>query len=187
MSTRTYPVAPLRKVSLATFAVILALLPLGVLVAFSTGRIEPDGLRIAQAFFLTLMPFAILIPALRRREVIFDGETLTVKAAFHTRRRRVPDLDVTAARIVDLNEEKALRPIFRRFGFSLIGFHAGHYRLWGLKKAFALITTCERVLALPERDGTLLLMSLERPQQLIDALQTEGVRTKYRIRQVTDA
>ena len=36
---------------------------------------------------------------------------------------------------------------------------------------FALLTDRDRVLALPERDGRLLLLSLDNPQSLLDALQ----------------
>jgi hypothetical protein len=171
MNARPYEVAPLRKVSIATLAVILALLPIGVLFVFTTGRAEPEALHIAQAVFLSLLPIALLIPALRRREVTFDGTTLTVKAGFHTRRREISELDVAGARVIDLDDETAYRPILRMFGFSLIGFHAGHYLLRNRKRAFALLTRLGRVLVLPERNGTLILLSLERPQHLLDDMR----------------
>ena len=171
MNARSYEVAPLRKVSIATLAVVLALLPIGVLFLFSTGRAEPEALHIAQAVFVSLLPIAVLIPALRRREVTFDGTTLTVRSAFHTRRREITELDLDGARVVDLDDETAYRPILRMFGFSLIGFHAGHYLLRNRKRAFALLTRLGRTFVLPERDGKLILLSLERPQQLLDDLQ----------------
>ncbi len=176
MSAKTYVVAPLRKPSVATLAVILALLPLGALYAFSSGQIEPHALRIAQAFFFALLPAAILIPALRRREVKLDGTTLTIKSAFHTQRREVSELDLIAARVVDLNDETEFRPILRMFGFSLIGFHAGHYLLRNRKRAFALLTRLDRTLVLPEQTGKLILLSLERPQQLMDDLRATNAR-----------
>lgn len=171
MTARSYAVAPLRKASIATLAVILALLPIGVLVAFTFGRVEPEALRIAQAFFLTLLPIALLIPAVRRREVQFDGATLTIKSAFYTRRCTVAELDLDAARVVDLDEETGYRPIVRMFGFSLIGFHAGHYLLRNRKRAFALLTRLDRTLLLPEQGGKPILLSVERPQQLLDDLR----------------
>lgn len=176
MNTRTYTVAPLRKPSIATLAVVLALLPFGVVVAFATGSIEAEAMRAAQAFFLVLLPIALLIPAVRRREVRFDGTTLTVKSGFHTRRRNVAELDLGAARLADLGEDATLRPVVRMFGFSLIGFHAGHYLLRNRRRAFALLTRLERVLVLPEHDGKLILLSLERPQQLLDDLKASTTR-----------
>lgn len=176
MNERTYTVEPLRKQSAATLAVILALLPLGALIAFTTGSIEVEALRVAQAIFVLLLPAALLIPAVRRREVLFDGTTLTVKGGFHTRRREVSELDVIAARVMDLNDETGYRPILRMFGFSLIGFHAGYYLLRNRKRAFALLTRLDRVLVLPERDGKLILLSLGRPQHLIDDLRAATAR-----------
>ncbi|MCA1798445.1 MAG: hypothetical protein LC632_03025, partial [Xanthomonadaceae bacterium] len=104
------------------------------------------------------------------RSVAFDGHTLVVKAAFWTRRTPVGELDLDGARIVNLAERTELRPLLRMNGYSLPGFHAGHYRLRNTQKAFALLTARDPVLAVPERGGTLLLLSLERPQRLLDAL-----------------
>jgi len=56
---------------------------------------------------------------------------------------------------------------------SMPGFHAGHFRLRGdFGKAFCLLTQRDRVLWLPLRDGKQqFLLSLERPQALLDALR----------------
>ena len=56
---------------------------------------------------------------------------------------------------------------------SLPGYQAGHFRLRAkLGKAFCLVTDTRRVLWLPMRDGKQqLLLSLERPQALLDALR----------------
>jgi len=51
------------------------------------------------------------------------------------------------------------------------GFYSGHFRLQGGGKGFALVTDRTRVLALPVSDGSTLLLSLERPQVLLDALR----------------
>jgi hypothetical protein len=58
---------------------------------------------------------------------------------------------------------------------SVIGFAAGHFRLREkFGKAFCLLTDRQRVLWLPLRDGkTQLLLSLERPQALLDALRAQ--------------
>ena len=53
------------------------------------------------------------------------------------------------------------------------GFHAGRFRLREkFGKAFCLLTDRHRVLWLPLRDGKdQLLLSLEQPQALLDALK----------------
>lgn len=177
MSTgREYATQPLRKSSIASLAVLLALLPLGALLAAAQGRVETDVVQLLQMLFVSLLPVALLVPALFRRHVRFDGRTLTVKSAYHTRRTGLEQLDLDGAEIVDLRERKDVRPFLRMFGFSLIGFRAGHYRLRNRRKAFALVTQDDRVLVLPERGGTLLLLSVERPQPLLDDLRAAAAK-----------
>ena len=176
-TAREYAVAPLRKASIASLGVLALLLPLGAMVAaLAQPDVERDTLRLLQVLFVSILPAAVLVPALLRRQVQFDGRTLTIKSAFHTRRPTIDQLDLEGASIVDLNERKELRPMLRRFGLALIGFHAGHYRLRNWQKAFALLMGRERVLALPERGGVLLLLSVERPQQLLDDLRAAAAR-----------
>ena len=69
-----------------------------------------------------------------------------------------------------------MAPSLVMYHWALVGFRAGHYRLRNWQKAFALLTRRERVLALSERGGMLLLLSLERPQQLIDDLRAAAAR-----------
>ncbi len=153
-------------------AVVTALLPLGVLVKFAMGGIPLTVLGILPAVLVSLMPAALLIPAIMVREVRFDGRELLVKATFHTRRKAVAELDLDAAEIVDLRERKDLRPLLRLFGFQLIGFQAGHFWTRTRRRVFALVTSGERVLALPERDGPVILVSVERPEQLLQSLRS---------------
>ena len=83
----------------------------------------------------------------------------------------VDALQVDEARIVDLDANKEYRLGIKSFGTSMPGYHAGHFRQVGGRKVFALVTDKRRVLVLPERDGRLLMLSLEKPQALLDALQ----------------
>ncbi len=80
-------------------------------------------------------------------------------------------MDLANARIVDLAEHTELRPAFKTNGFGMPGFSAGHFRLRGLRKAFCLLTDRSRTLVLPLRDGTLLLLSPEKPQVLLQQLR----------------
>lgn len=114
----------------------------------------------------------------RRRGVRLEGGELQVSAGMHTRRIPAGDIDLAGARIVDLREHKALRPLFKSFGTSLPGYQAGHFRLRDRGRAFVLVTDASRVLVLPERSGRRLLLSLRHPQTLLDALaaRTPGAR-----------
>ena len=55
-------------------------------------------------------------------------------------------------------------------GTSMPGYRAGHFRLRDRRRAFVLVTRREKLLALPERNGRMLLLSLKQPQALLDAL-----------------
>ncbi len=125
---------------------------------------------------LALIPLmlGLMLLAMTRRSVQLRAGVLDVRAAMYRKRVAVADLDLASARVVDLAEHTELRPLFKTNGISLPGYHAGHWRLRErLGKAFCLLTDRRRVLWLPARDGaTQLLLSLERPQALLDALRT---------------
>jgi Bacterial PH domain len=115
---------------------------------------------------------AFIVWSIRRRHVVLEGELLTIAAGMNTARVRTADLDITAARIVNLADTSTLKPGLKTFGTSMPGFHAGHFRLRDRARAFVLLTDKTNVLSLPERNGRMLLLSLERPQALLDALRT---------------
>ncbi len=124
---------------------------------------------------LVILPLvlAILLLAMKRRSVQLRNGVLDVRGAIYRRQVAVGELDLTRARIVDLAERTDLRPALKTNGMSLPGFHVGHFRLREkLGKAFCLITDRRRVLWLPARDGkSQLLLSLQQPQALLDALR----------------
>lgn len=124
---------------------------------------------------LVILPLvlALLLVAMRRRSVQLHAGMLDVRAAIYRKRVSPAELDLPRARVVDLEEHTELRPALKTNGMSLPGFHAGHFRLREKPgKAFCLVTDRRRVLWLPARDGkSQLLLSLEQPQALLDALR----------------
>jgi hypothetical protein len=134
--------------------------------------------------WLVLIPVALVIAllswSLRRRHVILEGGELRIAAALHSTTVAVDQLDLDAARIVDLREAGELVPWWKTFGTTAPGFRAGHFRLRNRSRAFVLLTDRHRVLFLPERSGRMLLLSLERPQALLDALRDVAERGRRR-------
>lgn len=106
-----------------------------------------------------------------RRHIGLQGRELQITATLYRKRVPVDALDLANARIVDLAEHTDLRPLFKTNGFGMPGFAAGHFRLRDMRKAFCLLTDRSRVLVLPLRDGTLLLLTPEKPQVLLQQLQ----------------
>jgi hypothetical protein len=124
---------------------------------------------------------SLLYMGLRRRSVTLENDFLVIRAGLNTLRVAVSALDLERARIVDLAEHTELRPMIRTNGMSLPGLHAGWFRMrdrW--RKGFYLVTDRRRVLWLPERDGPQLLLSLEKPQALLSALQDMAQRCDAR-------
>lgn len=116
---------------------------------------------------------AFLLLAMQRRSVELRDGMLDIRATLYRKRISPAELDLQRARIVNLGERTELRPLLKTNGFSAPGLQAGHFRLrGGFEKAFCLLTDRRRVLWLPLRDGkNQLLLSLEQPQALLDALR----------------
>ena len=167
-STRTFTVTPPPTYSVALMVLLGGVLPvliMGGMLWF--GRMDRGGLiRILPAMFIVALVLGVSLLAMKRRSVALVDNVLDVRAALFRERTPTADIDLERARV-------DLRPALKTMGMSLPGFHAGRFRLRGkLVKAFCLITDRSRVLWLPLHNGKdQLLLSVERPQDLLDALR----------------
>ena len=174
-STRDFSVIPPPGYAIAFLVVLGGVAPFLLLARTLWFRDPPlDG-------WMPMLPILVIIPlvlgllalAMRRRSVTLADDTLEVRAAMYRERTPIAAIDLVRSRLIDLSERTELRPLIKTNGMSLPGFSAGHFRLRGkLAKAFCLITDRHRVLWLPLHNGKdHLLLSVERPQALLDALQ----------------
>lgn len=85
-------------------------------------------------------------------------------------------MDMDQARVVDLGQESALQPTIKLVGSRLPGFRSGWFRLRDGRRAYVLTTSSQRVLYLPRKDGNVLLLGVERPDALLQALRDEASR-----------
>ncbi|MBB5014249.1 PH domain-containing protein [Rehaibacterium terrae] len=168
---REFALAPTGKLPWLFLAGLLGILPM-LLIAVSVPAAAPGSPQVTYAA-LALTGFTALgIFALaRRRSVAIEGDRLVIRAALYTQRIPLAELCPEQARIVDLREHHQWRPALRSNGLGLPGLKLGHFRSRGLGKLFCVLTDASRVLVLPERGGRALLLSLERPQALLDALR----------------
>ena len=165
------PLAPPRKravVSLVAFTVALPLAIAGALLASAApaalaGALLAGGISLAVA--------GALLWAFQRNRLELDARSLTLVATFYRQQVPLEQIDIQAARVVDLGEQRDLRPRWKTNGFGLPSFAAGHFRLADGSKAFCLVTDPARVLVLPRRDGSKLLLSPEQPRALLDRLR----------------
>ncbi len=148
---------------LPAIALLAALVGLGF-----AAREEP---RVWFFAILIVMVAVFIVWSVQRRRVVLDGDLLAITAGLNIARVRVADLDLAAARSVNLADVTTLGPLLKTFGTTMPGYSAGHFRLRDRSRGFLLLTDRRKVLALPERGGRTLLLSLERPQGLLGALQ----------------
>jgi hypothetical protein len=106
-----------------------------------------------------------------RRRVELADNVLDVRSTLYRRRTPVADLLLDQVEVVDLGRDRRYGIRFKTNGYSMPGFYSGHFRLQGGGKGFALVTDRARTLVIPVRGGSTLLLSLERPQALLEALR----------------
>ncbi len=174
-ATRDFAVTPSPVYAVAFLVLTVVVLPFLIIAGMLWfGRMDSDGLiRFLPMLAIVVLLLGLSLLAMKRRSVSLVGQALDVRAALFRERTPIADIDLERARIVDLAERMDLRPAVKTMGMSLPGFQAGRFRLRGkLVKAFCLITDRSRVLWLPLHNGKdQLLLSVERPQELLDALR----------------
>ncbi len=136
--------------------------------------LSPPWFRMGGSAAWSLLVIAVLGiglgAAFFRRRVELDDNVLDVRSTMYRRRVPVAQLRLDQAEVVDLQRDRRYGIRVKTNGYSVPGFYSGHFRLHGGGKGFALVTDRARVLALPVGDGSTLLLSVDRPQALLDAL-----------------
>jgi len=173
--TRAFTVTPPPSHAAWLLGGLLAIPVVAIVVAMYLGQapVARAGALPAFAFGLATVAAVAALTSwgLGRRQVQLDARGLQVKAAMFSHRVDASQLDVARARLVDLDERTELKPTLKLFGMALPGFQAGWFQLRDRSRAFCLLTTHRRVLWLPTRSGKSLLLSLERPEALLEALR----------------
>ncbi len=137
--------------------------------------LSPPWFRMGGSAAWSLIVIAVLAVGLGvaffRRRVELAGNVLDVRSTMYRRRVPVAQLRLDQAEVVDLQRDRRYGIRVKTNGYSMPGFYSGHFRLQGGGKGFALVTDRARVLAQPVSDGSTLLLSVDRPQALLDALR----------------
>jgi len=168
-----FPLAPLPSWAWAGPVALWVVL---LLVAFLGGShvqspFNPVPWWLVVVFGTALLPAGV-VSMMSHRDVSIVGDGLEVAGALlFARKVPVADLDLDKARILDLGEHTEFRPLLKFGGFALPGFKVGHFLLRNRRRAFCLLTSSDRTLLLPQRDGKFLLLSPDQPQALLDALR----------------
>jgi len=171
MDTTDFEVTPPGRFTLMVPLVFAGLLLLGMVVLIGLNYDNPRVLAAALPSFMAIVAVLVLFAWVIRhpRVRLRDGELQVGR--FPRLRIRAGGLALGGARIVDLGAEHGLQPMFRLLGGSFPGLDHGWFWLRDRSRAFVLLTDRKRVLVLPRNEGGPVLLSLERPEALLEALR----------------
>jgi hypothetical protein len=153
--------------------VLVVLLAIGGFVAtqFMAPQRTPMPWPAWLAFALMPIVAGLIAMDMLRRDVRLTDEGLRLRHLPWRSTVKLSELDLERAEIVDLNARSELMPRIKLMGSRLPGYRSGVFRLRDKRRASVLVTDTQRVLVLPKRDGTVILLSLQRPDALLDALR----------------
>ncbi|MEO8160693.1 MAG: PH domain-containing protein [Arenimonas sp.] len=173
MTPQDYPLHPAAKPVLLFPLLIGVLVPLGVIAGLVVNGFPQQQLP-GVALSLLLMPVigAGMAWNLLHLRVRLSDAGLRIRTLPCPRTIPIADMDLERAEIADLNSRSDLMPVFKIAGTRLPGYRAGLFRLGDKRRASVLLTELRRVLVLPRRDGRVLLLSVERPEALLQALRS---------------
>ena len=148
-----------------------ALVPMVILALVSTTANRP-------VHWLPVLPAMLMLPlvatalawSMRGRRVWLEQGFLYYRK-FGWRRVPLAALQLEAARVINLDREAQLQPVSKITGTQAPGYRAGRFRLRDRRRAYVILTDWSRVLLLPKRDGSVILLSVERADALLDALR----------------
>jgi hypothetical protein len=120
---------------------------------------------------LMLAIWALLDRAMRRHRLALSEDSLEVKTSFYSRMVPVSELKLDEARVIDLDERTEFKPGVKTNGYSVPGFHSGHFRLRNREKAFVAIAGERRALWLPTAHDAGLLLQPQQSDALLNRLR----------------
>lgn len=144
-----FPMIPAASKSLWFFAII-SLILVGVLL-----------LMIWLAWSMQHVRFTVSNDGLRLQGDLY-GRTVPLKS-----------LKLDEAVVTNLNTDKEHQPKWRTMGTALPGYAAGWFKLRNGEKALLFVTDKTRVARIPTTEGYSLMLSVNEPAALIDALKLQ--------------
>ena len=120
---------------------------------------------------IVFLALAYTAYAARHSRVEVGAGQIHLVGDFWGRSIPVESLLLERAAVLDLGKSREFAPRFRTFGTGLPGYASGWFRLRNGEKALAYLTRRDSVVYLPTSLGYSLLLSAERPEELLSALR----------------
>ena len=175
MSMKSFPMPPPGKFARIFPVLIGAVLPLlmivGIVLAVGNNL---DWLHALPALMVLPLVAGVLGWSMHSRVVDVLPASLRVRRWPIPRGFALASLELDRAQVVDLRQDATLQPMIKLMGSRLPGFRSGWFRLRDGRRAYVLSTSGSRHLCLPRRDGSALLLGVERPEALLQALRDVG-------------
>ncbi len=177
MSEKSFALPPLGKFARVFPILIGVVVPIVMFVAIAlAGGKDREWVHALPA--LLVMPVVALVVAsgMHSRQVEILPDTLRVRRWPVPRSFALSSLEPDRAQTVDLRQENALQPVLKLMGSRMPGFRSGWFRLRDGRRGFVLTTSGNKALCLPRKDGSVLLLGVERPEALLQALRDDTGR-----------
>jgi hypothetical protein len=110
----------------------------------------------------------------RHSRVEIRGGELRLVGDLWGRSIPIASLELSRAAVLDLSAAPDYKPRWRTFGTGLPGYASGWFRLRNGEKALAYLTRHDGVVYLPTSLGYSLLLSAERPEELLARLRAQA-------------
>jgi hypothetical protein len=105
------------------------------------------------------------------------SNSLTIHDRFYPVTLAAADIDVSAIRVVDLDQDPAWRPIMRTNGFANTHYQSGWFQVSNGTKVRLYRAGGSRLVLLPPKGaGTVVLMQASNPEALIAQLRAAWLR-----------
>jgi hypothetical protein len=111
------------------------------------------------------------------RTVTVTAENLRVRRSLRDHVVPIERLRLDDAEVIAIGDDSRLFPTFRPNGIHVGDYWAGWFRLRNGEKGFLVLTTRDRVTHIPTRDGYRLLLSVDTPHALLNALRKQRTPT----------
>ena len=108
---------------------------------------------------------------LLRHDLRISPEGLDIKTTMYRRRVGWAELDLSAARVIDIDEHPENKPLLKSNGVAIPGFRSGWFRSRAFAKLFVATAGGSRLLWLPTTLGYTLLLQPRNPGALLDQLR----------------
>ena len=108
---------------------------------------------------------------LLRHDLRIEDGGIDIRTTLYRRRLRWADLDLAAARVIDIDEHPENKPLFKSNGVSIPGFRSGWFRSRAFARLFVATAGGSRLLWLPTTLGYTLLLEPGSPAALLERLR----------------